>query len=162
MPGGHRRTTSEFIETSITSNFVHRPGFWIMYAFLVLGAWVTLRTLFMQLDAATIWTITLQAHAVISFILLHWIRGTPESSLGQPGEDVAHLTFWEQIDGGKFFGTPTRRFFTLMPIAIFFLSLIWTQENLAMLACNSVSTLLLIVAKMEALFGARLFGLNKD
>jgi len=77
------------------------------------------------------------------------------------GEDVAHLTFWEQIDGRRFFGTPVRRLFVLVPIALFFLSLIWTQEDVTLLALNSLSTIILIIAKTEALFGVRLFGLNK-
>ena len=132
-----------------------------MYIGLLVGAWMTLRTVFFGLRTSVIWTIVVQVHAVISFFLIHWIRGSPEAQAGMLGEDVAHLTFWEQIDGGRFFGTPTRRLFVLVPIVLFFLALIWTQDDLLMLGLNSASTIVLIAAKSESLFGARLFGLNK-
>ncbi len=160
-PKRHSRTHSDFVDTNPNANFVHRKGFWIMYISLLIGAFMTLRTVFFRLGAPVIWTILLQCHFVISFYLLHWIRGSPEAQAGMVGEDVAHLTFWEQIDGARFFGTPTRRLFTLVPIVLFFLSLIWTQEDLLMLGLNSFSTIILIIAKTESLFGVRLFGLNK-
>lgn len=157
----HARTGSEFVETDRNTEFVHRNGFWVMYIALIFGAWLTVRTVFFGLPTSIIWTIVVQAHFAVTFVLIHWIRGSPESQAGMVGEDVAHLTFWEQIEGGRFLGTPTRRRLTLIPIALFFLSLIWTQEDLVLLGLNSVSTIILLIAKSEYLFGVRLFGLNK-
>lgn len=161
---GHTRSQSDFVETSRTNDFVYRKGFWVVYLALILLAWITLRLLFPFWDASIIWTITLQSHAIISWILLHWLRGAPggaPSGQSLTDEDVAHLVFWEQLDGGKFYGTKTRRGFIFIPILLFFLSLIWTQENLAMLACNAASTFWLLISKLESARGVRLFGLNK-
>ncbi len=157
----HGRSMSDYVETSRSSDFIYRPGFWAMYMFLIGGAWLTLRVLFMSQHASVIWTITLQSHAIISWILLHWIKGTPEANASLTGEDVAHLTFWEQIDGGKFYGTKTRRLFIFVPIVLFFLSLVWTQESIYLLVGNAASTFWLLLSKMESARGVRLLGINE-
>ena len=156
-----RASSADFVVGTRYSEFVDRPGFWIMYAFMVCGAWSALRVVMPWAGAAVIWTTTLQAHAAVTFVLLHWIRGAPEALSDLSSSDVAHLTFWEQIGGGRVWGTKPQRVFTLFPIAIFFLTLIWTQENMVMLVLNSLSTVVLLIAKSESLFGVRLFGINK-
>jgi hypothetical protein len=149
------------VDTSRLTGFVHRTGFRVMYALLLVLSFFALRAIIpWQHDAAVVLTILLQAHALITFILLHWLRGAPESTTDGDGEDVAHLTFWEQMDE-RYYGTPSRRFFTLVPILLFFFTLIFTAENVRLLLMNALSTAVIVVAKHETLFGVRIFGINR-
>jgi hypothetical protein len=60
------------------------------------------------------WTITLQAYLLITFLIFHWVTGTPFSA-NQGAYD--RLTFWEQIDHGAQ-NTPARKFLTSLPIVL--------------------------------------------
>lgn len=149
------------VDTSRLTGFVHREGFRIMYLVLLVISYLALRALMpWHYDSAAALTALLQVHAFITFILLHWLHGSPDAAGDGTGEENAHLTFWEQIDA-RYYGTPTRRFFTAVPIGLFFVTLVFTAENVPLLLLNALSTAVLVVAKHETLFGVRLFGINR-
>jgi hypothetical protein len=70
------------------------------------------------------------------------------------------LTFWEQLDDGVQY-TGTRKFFTAVPVLLFFLALHGTEFKRQPLGLNLIVTIVLVVAKMPALHKVRIFGINK-
>lgn len=137
--------------------WIHRRGFKRFYVFLIVGIFFVLNALGTSKSLNA--TITLQLHAMMSFLLLHWNKGVPDGGLLQ--EDDAHKTFWEQLDGDYLY-TPTRKFLMAVPIFLFFASVALTGNDLVPLVLNAAATLFLtVVPKHGALFGVRLFGINK-
>jgi hypothetical protein len=65
-----------------------------------------------------------------------------------------------QVDGGVY-GTPTRKFLTCVPAALFLLATHATDLRRQPLALNLGAVLLLTAAKLPALHKVRLFGINK-
>lgn len=158
-PSSGRGVREQIRDTNPNTAWVHHSGFKSMYVFLVVAAWLFLR-MTVTSDLALCWTAILQCHAIITFILFHWIKGAPEGG-DDLNERVGLLTFWEQIDEG-YFGTPTRRFLSGVPIVLFLVTAFYTGENTVFLLWNCASTFFCVVPKHEGLFGVRLFGLNAD
>merc|ERR1711991_105976 len=145
----------DIVDVNPNTSWLHQPALPYAYALLVGAFWVLFRIFF---DPAVSSTLLLQVHSLTTFIFVHWIKGAPEGGLIQ--EQVAHMTFWEQIDDG-YFGTPARRTLILAPILLYFVALYYNGDDVTALLMNSVATLLVLVPKHEALFGVRLFGVNK-
>lgn len=97
-------------------------GFWVWYVILVfvLRFFVT----------ATCWVLASSqwankygyscvhiAHAVVTFILIHAVKGTPFWSSEDQGQ-YDNDTFWEQIDHGRQ-NTWNRKLFTIIPVVLF-------------------------------------------
>lgn len=61
------------------------------------------------------WTLTNITYCFASFIMLHWIIGTPFDFNGGACDG---LTLWEQIDHEVQF-TPAKKFFTALPIGLY-------------------------------------------
>ena len=151
------RALNEY-ETNKTVSWVHFAGFRWIYCFSILMAWWVVR-MFITADAARVWMIVLASHTALTFVLFHWIRGQPEGGL--QGESVAHLTFWEQIDGGVY-GTPTRKFLIIVPVLLFFIATYNGGDNLNALAFNGLCTAVAVVPKHVGFHNVRLFGINKQ
>jgi hypothetical protein len=136
--------------------WLHHRAMRYVYLYLLVATWVFFR-MFMPSSALCL-TMTVQAHAIATFFLFHWVKGTLGG--GALNADYAHQTFWEQIDSG-FYGTPARRFLVLVPIVLFFVALVANGEDLTALALNFLSTMLILVPKHESLTDVRFFGINK-
>ncbi len=143
-------------DTNPNTQWIHRRGFKRFYAFLVAAIFFLLKMLGLPTPASV--TGMLVIHALVTFFLLHWIRGVPEG--GALSEELAHMTFWEMLDHGYLF-TPTRRYLSVAPVLLFFVSVALTRDDINLLIVNSLATALVIIPKHEALFGVRLFGINK-
>lgn len=143
------------------TSFVSQTGFKIMYITILLSMWALLHTLNLVDNAGAAWNIILRLHAIITFVFFHWIKGAPETGMLEE-EQLQTQTFWEQIDAG-YVGTPARRFLITMPFAVFFITLFYNvqHDDVGTLLINAAFTLLIVVAKHEALFGVRIFGINK-
>jgi hypothetical protein len=146
---------SEIVDVNPNTAWLHQPALPYAYALLLGSFWMLLRIPF---EGPLASTVLLQLHAVATFIFVHWLKGAPEGGVIQ--EHVAHLTFWEQIDDG-YLGTPARRILYLAPIALYFVALYNNGDDVTALFLNSAATLLVLIPKHEALFGVRLFGVNK-
>lgn len=130
-----------------------------MYLFLILGAWLTMR-LFVKNHAVAV-SVVLQVHALFTFFIMHWVKGAPRDG-PEISEKFENLTFWEQIDNGEL-GTPDRRFLSVVPVLLFFVSVLFIdEEHNALLFANLVATLFVVIPKFHALFGVRLFGVNRE
>lgn len=96
-------------------------------------------------------------HGIVTYYLLHWIKGS--IVLEDAGKYDA-LTFWEQMDS-EAYGTLTRKLFTLAPLALFLLATHGTDFRKQPLGLNLGVVVVLLVAKLPALHGVRILGINK-
>lgn len=70
------------------------------------------------------------------------------------------MTFWEQIDDGIQF-TATRKFFTVVPVALFLLASHTTDFRRQPLGINLLVVVILVVAKLSSMHQVRIMGINK-
>lgn len=156
-------------------------GFFIAYiAFLLLG-----RLTYFVLDAwipgfytKHAWTYVNAVHAVLSFYLLHWVKGAPFFIQQPPeDEDIENETFWEQIDHGKQF-TYNRKMLSLIPVALYVSIFV---NSITFLTClrfviathfnsyewsfalivNITSLLLCLIPKSSSMHHVRIAGINR-
>jgi hypothetical protein len=146
---------ADVIDVNPNTSWLHQPALPYAYAVLLMAFWMLFHVFF---DSALSSTVLVQVHAYSTFIFVHWIKGAPEGGLIQ--EQVAHMTFWEQIDDG-YLGTPARRILILAPIVLYFIAVYSNGANMMALLFNTAATLLVLIPKHEGLFGVRLFGVNK-
>ncbi|WAQ85977.1 hypothetical protein PtA15_6A607 [Puccinia triticina] len=72
------------------------------------------------------WTTVNICYDVVTYIMFHYITGTPFESSGGVYD---RLTMWEQIDMGAHY-TPTKKWLTILPIALFLLCTHYTHLDL--------------------------------
>ena len=108
----------EICDINLHTSYMHRAGFKALYVFLMLGGLLFLRTFCLD-SVGRSCSLLLQIHAVVTFVLLHWTKGMPQSTVLMVEEKIEVQTVWEQIDDG-FVGTPTRLFLASVPILVFF------------------------------------------
>ncbi|TPX58089.1 hypothetical protein PhCBS80983_g03403 [Powellomyces hirtus] len=121
------------------------------------GSWLTnlLVMVLIRLGAAIVpgisteasWTLTNLAYNLSTFIMFHWVTGIP-FDLNQ--NEYEGLTLWEQIDNGEQF-TPTKKYFTALPIALFLLSTHYTHYDVTTFMINLASLLVVLIAKLPAM-----------
>lgn len=131
-------------------SFLDNPASWIFYIMI----FVVLRVFFGAYTKA--WTIVNWIHGVITFILFHWIKGSP--FLDDHGQ-YEQLTFWEQIDDQIQY-TRARKFLILFPIILFILACDSCGWELAYVWINLVISSIVIVAKLPFMHKVRIFGIN--
>ncbi|KAG1678044.1 hypothetical protein FOA52_000840 [Chlamydomonas sp. UWO 241] len=152
---GHRRVPSEVIMNKNVS-WVSHPAVLAWYAGLVVLAWLVMSSV--TPDTGMAWTYVHLLHGVLSYYLMHWMKGTPfaEDDQGQ----YCQQTFWEQLDNGVY-GTYKRKLLTAVPVVLFLLATNGTDFRQQPLAANLIVVLVLVIAKLPALHKVRFFGINK-
>ncbi|CAG9461860.1 unnamed protein product [Pedinophyceae sp. YPF-701] len=150
-----RRSIGEKERPLVNKNvdFIGAKGSWAMYMVLVAMLWAACAAV---MEPGTAIVCTHISHAVITFFLLHWVKGTPI-----PGDQGKYnqLTLWEQVDEGVQ-GTPNRKFATVVP-ALLFAAAIPAAGNGVLLIPTVVAGVVVIVAKMPAMYRVRIFGINR-
>lgn len=112
---------------------------------------------FLDSGGGLAWTYVHLIHGVITFYLLHWSKGSPiQDEQGKWDFD----TFWEQLDDGQQ-GTITRKFFTVVPVALFVLATHGSDFGRQPLLLNLVVVVVLVVAKIPLMHRVRIFGINR-
>ena len=96
---------------------------------------------------------------MLTFYLLHWKKGTPLEFASEA--DYDGLTYWEQMDSEMQL-TPNKKFFTVVPVILFFLASHSTGYDKPVLYFNLTMTLTLLAAKLPQMHKVRVFGINKD
>nr|XP_035157348.1 ORM1-like protein 3 isoform X2 [Callithrix jacchus] len=92
------------------------------------------------------------------YIFLHTVKGTPFET---PDQGKARLlTHWEQMDYGVQF-TASRKFLTITPIVLYFLTSFYTKYDQIHFILNTVSLMSVLIPKLPQLHGVRIFGINK-
>ncbi|RWS09913.1 ORM1-like protein 3, partial [Dinothrombium tinctorium] len=91
-------------------------------------------------------------------LCFHRLLGTPWET-GDQGS-VSDLTHWEQIDDGAQF-TATRKFLTVFPIILFFLTSFYTKYDSFHFVINFTALLLVLLPKLPQFHKVRIFGINQ-
>lgn len=102
------------------------------------------------------WTVANMLHGVITFILLHWIKGCPDDST--QGEYNA-MTLYEQIDAGVPW-TSTKKFLMLVPAVLTLIACYVADYEPFYIIINSAIFLISIIAKLPQMHRVRIFGIN--
>eukprot|EP00758_Cryptobia_borreli_P008170 Tbor_TRINITY_DN5369_c2_g1::TRINITY_DN5369_c2_g1_i1::g.3945::m.3945 len=146
-------------DLSLYTSYIQRTSFRYTYILLCFALFLTVRVFFTS-HIGLCSTILLTTHNIITFFLLHWIKGQPESNILIEEASEAK-TFWEQCEEG-YLGTPSRRFLSMFPIILFFITVLlnYNHNCLVTLVFNTITTCVVLVPKLESLFGVRLLGIN--
>jgi len=129
---------------------------WLIYFFLIYIGRVLFSLL--HFNTAWAWTLTNVFHAILTFLVLHWSKGSP---FPHRAGKTDRLTVWEQIDNEAFY-SPTKKVFTVVPIVVFFFALHFNQYNPTEFVINALALLLVLVPKLPQLHRVRLFGINSN
>lgn len=139
--------------------WLQAKGSWIIHIGVIVFGKV-LFSIIPGITPETSWTLTNLFYNMASFIIFHWLIGTPFADCSQTGHEVYSLTLWEQIDLGEQF-TPTRKFLTAIPVVLFLLSTHYSNFDAVSFSVNFFSVLINLLAKMPVMDRVRLFGINK-
>jgi hypothetical protein len=109
------------------------------------------------MDPGMAWTYTHLLHAVATYYLLHWNKGSPvEMDQGRYDK----LTFWEQLDDGVQY-TANRKFLLVVPFLLFILASHGSDFRRQPLGLNFAALLVLVLAKLPLFDQVRFFGINE-
>jgi len=132
-------------------------GMWLGYLLCVLLLHLILLSI-PVFNIPVAWTLTNVIHTALSFVFLHLLKGAPWEPHDQG--NFRRLTHWEQIDDGQQF-TGTRKFFTVVPVLLFFLASSYTKYAPLHFYINVVAMIVAVLPKLPQFHGVRLFGINK-
>eukprot|EP00127_Corallochytrium_limacisporum_P003475 Clim_evm103s149 gene=Clim_evmTU103s149 len=136
--------------------WLHARGAWFTYILVIVVLRIVIAIVFPFLTVEWIWCITNLLHNVVTLGVLHFVKGSP---FGEDHGKYARLTTWEQIDDEQQF-TDTRKFFTAVPIVLFFIANHYTENDIPFWI-NAVSSLIAIVAKLPQMHKVRIFGISR-
>merc|ERR1719384_69512 len=142
---------------NLSVNFAEGKAFWLYYLCIVFVCWYTL-FLFPIFQIWPALTMVNLMHCAVTFYMMHWKRGTPDAF--DAGRDEAY-TFWEMFEGGNQF-TPGRKFFTMVPIALFLMACYECEWRKRYYFFNAMACAMCVVPKMPFMMGVRLFGANQN
>ncbi|KAH9279615.1 ORM1-like protein 2 [Echinococcus granulosus] len=161
LEGGFPETMQVGTATSTanpTSEYLNSTGTWITYLLLIAGFHLILLCI-PFLSVASVWTLTCTLHNVLTYLLLHWEKGSPYETLDQGEARI--LTQWEQFDDGEQY-SPTKKFLLVVPIVIFILASFYTQYDPIHFVINASTLILLsILPKLPQFYRVRVFGINQ-
>lgn len=144
-------------EVNPNGSWLNSRFIWLSYGLGILLLHLIILS-FPFLSVAWSWTLTNILHNVAMFFYLHTLKGTPWQTADQG--KLRYLTQWEQIDNGIQF-TVTRKFLTVVPIVLFFLTSFYTKYDSIHFALNFSSLLFVLLPKLPQFHKVRLFGINK-
>lgn len=101
-------------------------------------------------------TVTNVTHALVTFLGLHWAKGSPDPVA--QGE-YNGLTVWEQIDDGEPW-TISKKVFMIVPTLTLIYGLNAANYDKTYMAINLPVYALCIIPKLPLLHGVRIFGIN--
>lgn len=105
------------------------------------------------------WTATNVMHGFLTFVYLHWIKGSPNF---YDQNEMSGMTVWEQLDGAEPAYTPKKRVAMVIPSVLCYLACHFVDYDLTYTAYNVACWLVLcIIPKMPFMHGVRLLGINR-
>lgn len=147
----------EVFDTNPNTSFARRPLFWICYLIGVAAFIMLVHSIMPVPDLGTTLTITNITHAIVSFYLMHWIKGAPIDDPFNPQGKYDKLTFWEQLDRSMQW-TPTKKFLLTVPIVLLLMTAYTSYQNIII---NSIASAVVILAKLPMFHGVRIFNINQ-
>eukprot|EP00762_Andalucia_godoyi_P004157 ANDGO_06275.mRNA.1 Uncharacterized protein C119.09c len=158
-----RSDSYDYVDEELDLNpncaWIHSKVFWTMYVFLIFASRAMLASV--NAPPGHAWTIVVFSHAAVTFVLFHWLKGNPlDDWTGAQGK-FHKLTWWEQLQYGRVY-TPTKKFLTLIPVALFFCAAYHLHENdVFLLVLNAIVSFILVLAKLPAMHKVRIMDINK-
>lgn len=136
------------------------PASWGFYISLLLSARLLIG-LTPNLDPARAWTYVHIAHAVATFVLFHWVKGSPFPTYWAYTPPAAdRQTFWEQIDG-RWQNTSNRKFCTGVVVMLYYLAVSALPAREVFLhGVNFGFFCVLFIAKLPAMDSVRILNIN--
>lgn len=129
-------------ETSVTDTPLP-IGAWTIHFVLILALKIFYDVV-PGVSQETSWTLTNISYMFGSYLMFHWVRGTPfEFNSGA----YDNLNMWEQIDDGAQY-TPAKKFLLSVPILLFLLSTHYTHYDLTYFTINFLATLSVVIPKL--------------
>lgn len=125
---------------NMNATWVSQRGAWIIHLVIIVLLKVFFN-LFPGINNEVVWTLTNMTYVVGSYVMFHMIKGTPFEFNGGAYDN---LTMWEQIDGETLY-TPSRKFLTLFPIALFLVATQSVRNNFKLFMFNLVLTSLVAI-----------------
>jgi ORMDL family len=136
--------------------FVFYAAIMVVYEFLVR---VFLVETFQMISQAHAWTLVHATHGIISFVVMHYVTGTP-GELQDQGE-YSNLTWWEQLDDGTEW-TMARKALMTIPIVLFLITSHLTHYEVYHLAMNLAVLALVIIPKLPQFHRVRLVSVDDE
>ncbi|XP_065560145.1 ORM1-like protein 3 [Artemia franciscana] len=119
-------------------------GMWFSYVAGVLGLHLVLLSIPLW-STSTAWTLTNIIHNLCVLVFMHSLKGAPFTQLDEGNSE--NRTHWEQIDVGVQWSI-TKKFLTVIPIALFFLASFYTKYDKLHFVINFISLLTVLVPKI--------------
>merc|ERR1711998_713500 len=159
---GHKSdSTQDLQDQNLNTDWMGFKGSWWMFTILIfLGRY----TLFLfGVDDASAWGVIHIAHVTFTFVLFHWIKGTPLESTWAVNPSQGRfdkLTWWEQLDAGVQW-TGNKKFLASLVVFTYVMALrpIVLKENFVLALAHTTFMCFGIVPKLPQLYGRRLFGI---
>jgi len=142
-----RRTDDD--EPNKNTEWFGKKGFWMFYFSLM----ILLLMLFGWMGVALIgsdiysWLLLHITHSVITFVVLHWLKGSPFWLPEDQGR-FDDQTFWEQIDNGRQY-TFNRKVMTVIPILLSLRAAYTCGWDTTLSIVNLAFLLLVLIPKSE-------------
>ncbi|XP_075027687.1 ORM1-like protein 3 isoform X1 [Calonectris borealis] len=144
-------------EVNPNTRVMNSRGIWLSYV-LGIGLLHVVLLSIPFFSVPVVWTLTNIIHNMSMYIFLHTVKGTPFET---PDQGKARLlTHWEQMDYGVQF-TASRKFLTIMPIVLYFLTSFYTKYDRIHFIINTISLMSVLIPKLPQFHGVRIFGINK-
>ncbi|XP_071584935.1 ORM1-like protein 3 isoform X3 [Heliangelus exortis] len=144
-------------EVNPNTRVMNSRGIWLSYI-LGIGLLHVILLSIPFFSVPVVWTLTNIIHNMSMYIFLHTVKGTPFET---PDQGKARLlTHWEQMDYGVQF-TASRKFLTIMPIVLYFLTSFYTKYDRIHFIINTISLMSVLIPKLPQFHGVRIFGINK-
>lgn len=128
---------------NLNAQWVNAKGAWTIHFVLILALKIFFDVV-PGVSQETSWTLTNISYMFGSYLMFHWVRGTPfEFNSGA----YDNLNMWEQIDDGAQY-TPAKKFLLSVPIVLFLLSTHYTHYDLTYFTINFLATLSVVIPKL--------------
>ncbi|PXF48314.1 hypothetical protein BWQ96_01774 [Gracilariopsis chorda] len=141
--------------------WLNAPAAWAFYLFIIATVRL-LAGLFPGCNPFHAWTIVNVLHAVITFYIFHWLKGSPFPTywaVCTPSNDKR--TWWEQLDH-RWQNTPSRKFCTAVVCLLYFCAAITTPPQHPFYhSINFVAFVIVFIAKLPAMDSVRILGINR-
>jgi hypothetical protein len=151
----NQKTSQEMyeIDNNPNTSWLQYRGSWTLFPIAILL--IHFFTSSLPIQPQYQWTLTNLTYHIITFIMFHWLDGTPFID----NNEFEGYTLWEQMDHEDQF-TPTKKYLCLVSVVLFLFSTHVTQYDVWMFVINLTILIIVLVAKLPQMHKVRLFGFN--
>jgi len=135
--------------------WMKEPSAWVFYP-LALATAVVIMNVVTPWSLATCLGIVHLLHGIVTFALLHWVKGSPDF---YDQGNFNGLTFWEQVDAGEPW-TATKKYLMLVPTVLLLATLLASNYSRQYLIIHVPVWVALMIGKLPQMQGVRILGIN--